>query len=215
MDQEKNDKRKIILLRLHEQRGIIRLGLIRAEPASRKEVNMKQLVRLWQRPSHDGKKFKYYLIYTDEQGKRRQKSLGHADHREAKRRRTQLERELCMGIVEPDSMKLSELLENSLARTRGQVRESTLRETRRSVQEFIDVIGDMDYQRVSHQHGERFLQICLDKGNAPATAAKKLRHIKRVFQLAVNRGQLEKNPLKYVKSPKTATKSHGKAAVTK
>jgi len=157
---------------------------------------MKQLVRLWQRPSHDGKKFKYYLIYTDEQGKRRQKSLGHADHREAKRRRTQLERELCMGIVEPDSMKLSELLENSLARTRGQVRESTLRETRRSVQEFIDVIGDMDYQRVSHQHGERFLQICLD-------------------QLAVNRGQLEKNPLKYVKSPKTATKSHGKAAVTK
>ncbi len=34
---------------------------------------MKQLVRLWERPSYDGKRFTYYLLYTDEQGKRRQK----------------------------------------------------------------------------------------------------------------------------------------------
>jgi hypothetical protein len=36
----------------------------------------KQLVRLWERPSYDGKRFRYYLLYTDEQGRRRQKSLG-------------------------------------------------------------------------------------------------------------------------------------------
>ena len=46
---------------------------------------MKQLVRLWERPSSDGKRFTYYLLYTDEQGKRRQKSLGHADRRKARR----------------------------------------------------------------------------------------------------------------------------------
>ncbi len=29
----------------------------------------KQLVRLWERPSYDGRRFRYYLLYTDEQGK--------------------------------------------------------------------------------------------------------------------------------------------------
>ncbi len=47
----------------------------------------KQLVRLWKRPSYDGKRFTYYLLYTDEQGRRRQKSLGHADARKAERKR--------------------------------------------------------------------------------------------------------------------------------
>ena len=48
---------------------------------------MKQLVKLWERPSYDGKKFTYYLLYTDEQGRRRQKSLGNADRRKAERQR--------------------------------------------------------------------------------------------------------------------------------
>ena len=29
----------------------------------------KQLVRLWERPSYDGRRFRYYLLYTDEQSK--------------------------------------------------------------------------------------------------------------------------------------------------
>ena len=36
---------------------------------------VKQLVRLWERPSYDGRRFRYYLLYTDPQGRRRQKSL--------------------------------------------------------------------------------------------------------------------------------------------
>ena len=39
---------------------------------------MKKLVTLWKRPSYDGKSFTYYLLYN-ENGKRRQKSLGHVD----------------------------------------------------------------------------------------------------------------------------------------
>ena len=108
-----------------------------------------------------------------------------------------------MGIVEHGSMKLSEFLEDSLERTRGQVRESTLDETRIAMEGLIEAIGNIDYQKVRHGHGEQFLQDCLDKGNAPATVGKKLRHLKRLFQLAVNRGQLDNNPLQHVKKPKT------------
>jgi integrase len=167
---------------------------------------MKKLVRLWKRPSRDGKMFVFVLDYRNEQGKRRQVSLGHADVRKAKRQRDQKERELRMGFVEPESMRLSEFLEDSIARTRGQVRDSTIREVDITVRDFIQAIGNRDYQTVSHKHGELFLQHCLDRGNAPATAAKKLRHLKRVFQLAVDRSQLNENPLRRVKSPKVPKK---------
>jgi len=40
---------------------------------------MNKLVRLWKRPSRDGKRFSYVLIYQDEQGKARYESLGHTD----------------------------------------------------------------------------------------------------------------------------------------
>ena len=67
------------------------------------------MVKLWERPSDDGKSFTYYLLYTDEHRKRRQKSLGHADKRKAERQRAKLERELRMGIVEQGPMKLKHL----------------------------------------------------------------------------------------------------------
>ena len=87
---------------------------------------MKKLVRLWKRPSRDGKRFSYVLIYRDEQSKIRYESLGHKDGQKAKRQCFQKERELRMGYVKPGTMRLSELLEDSLLRTRGQVTEGTL-----------------------------------------------------------------------------------------
>ena len=86
---------------------------------------MKQLVKLWERPSYDGKGFTYYLLYIDENGKRKQKSLGHSDKRKAKRQRDQFERRLRMGIVEPGSLKLKDFVKESLTRTGDQIREST------------------------------------------------------------------------------------------
>jgi integrase len=162
---------------------------------------MKELVRLRIRPSRDGNAFKYFLDYKDENGKRRQVSLRHADRRKALRQRDQKERELRNGSVGPESMKLCEFLEQNLEATRGQIRENTLREHGFAMEHFIKTIGNIDYQCVKHSHGERFLQACLDKGNNAATAAKKLRHLKRLFQLAVERGQLDENPLKYVFAP--------------
>ena len=163
---------------------------------------MRQLVKLWKRPSYDGKSFTYYLLYTDENGRRKQKSLGHTDKRKAERQRAQFERELRMGIVEQGSMKLSEFLEDSLNRSRRQVRESTLLEYSISMRHFIKVTGNIDFLKVRHTHGERFVQACLDDGNSPATANKKVRGIKRLFQLAVERGQLEENPFIRVRRPK-------------
>lgn len=51
-----------------------------------------------------------------------------------------------------------------------------------------------------------FVKAAWNQGNSPATTAKKLRHLKRLFQLAVERKQLEENPLRHVKPPKSPKK---------
>jgi len=166
-----------------------------------------KLVGLRTRPSRNGKCFSYFLDYIDLDGKRRRVSLGHADRHRAERQRAQKERELRMGIVAPRSMRLSEFLRDSLSRTGDQIRESTVIDYRSAMQDFIGVVGDMDFRKVTQTDGEKFRQLLLDRGNSPATVAKKLRSIKRFFALAVERDQLDKNPLRYIKPPKTAKKS--------
>ena len=162
----------------------------------------KQLVRLWERPSHDGKRFRYYLLYTDKQGRRRQKSLGHADRRKAERQRAKFERKLAMGIVGSGSMKLSDFVEDSLGRTGDQIRESTHREYRSAMKDFIRVVGDIDVRRVSLSDAEYYRQRCLSRRNTPATVTKKLTEIKCAFNAAVVRNQLDENPLRHIKMPK-------------
>jgi integrase len=167
---------------------------------------MKTLVKLNKRPLCGGCKFTYVLRYRDENGKRKWETLGHADKRKAEKQRAQKEKELKMGYIEHGSMRLAEFMKDSLARTGDQVRQSTRRETESAMKDFISTIGDMDFQSVRLAHGEQYLQICLDRGNTKATVAKKLRHIKRVFKLAVNRKQLDENPLQYIAIPKPPKK---------
>ena len=69
------------------------------------------------------------------------------------------------------------------------------------------VIGNIDYLSVLHEHGERFFQACLDAGNRPTTVAKKIGSLKRLFQLAVERSQLEENPFHHVRKPKIAQRA--------
>jgi len=142
------------------------------------------------------------LDYVDMDGKRRRISLGHADKRKAESQRIQTERELRMGILGPASMKLSDFLEDSLARTGDQIRGSTQYDYQSAMKLFIEVVGNIDYQRVTLADGELFRQTQLDRGNTPATVSKKLRALKRFFQLGVERKQLTENPLKYIKLPK-------------
>jgi len=167
---------------------------------------MKQLVKLNKRPTWDGRGFTYFLRYEGEDGKRKWKTLGHANRRKAEKQRAQKETELRMGYTEPGSMRLRDFVEDSLARTGDQIRESTQCETKSAMDDFIRIIGNADYQSITLAHGERYLQACLDRGNAKGTAAKKLRHIKRLFKLAVNRKQLDENPLQYIAMPKIAKK---------
>lgn len=165
-----------------------------------------KLVKLRIRPSRDGKRFTYFLDYLDEKGKRQRPTLRHADKRKAERQRDQKERELRMGIVSPKSMRLSRFLEDSLERTGDQIKESTRKEYEAAMNDFIEVISNCDFQKVTLDHGELFRQKCLDKGNSKATVAKKLRHLKRLFQLAVRRKQLDENPLRYIEMPKSPKK---------
>ena len=134
---------------------------------------MSELVRLRTRPSRDGKRFVYMLDYVDENGKRHRISLGHADRRRAMGERAQKERELRMGVMAPAPMKLSDFVEDSLARTGDQTRGSTQYEHRTAMRHFIEVVGDIDYQRVTFRHGELFRQARLDQGNTPATVSKR------------------------------------------
>ena len=103
-------------------------------------------------------------------------------------------------------MRLSDFLEDSLSRTGNQIRESTHDECRYAMDHLIEVVGNIDIQRFTLRHGELFRQNCLDKGNSPATAKKKLAHLKRMFQLAVNRKQLDENPLQHITMPKVTKK---------
>jgi integrase len=116
--------------------------------------------------------------------------------------RAQKEKELKMGYIEPGSMRLGEFMKDSLARTGDQIRESTRKEYASAMNDFIDTVGDIDYQSIQQTHGELFRQICIDQGDSPATVAKKLREVKRMFQLAMERGQLNKNPFKFIKVPR-------------
>jgi len=165
---------------------------------------MNKLVRLWKRPSRDGKRFSYVLIYKDKQGKTRYESLGHTDGPKAKKQQARKRRELQMGVVEPVSMKLSEFLEDSIERTRGQVTDATMEDYNSTMRHFIKVIGDVDYRSIRYEHGEQYIQACLQNGNRPSTANKKIGALKRLFNLAVQRGQLEDSPFRYVSKPKTA-----------
>jgi len=163
---------------------------------------MRKLVRLWKRPTFGGQKYTFYLVYYDKHGRRKQKALGHADQRRAEKQRAQLARELRMDTIEANSMRLTEFLEDSLARTRGQIRENTVLMYESSMREFIAEVGDVDCRSIRHEHGERFMQRCLDDGNRSATVDKKIGALKRLFQGAVERGQLEENPFRCLRKPK-------------
>jgi hypothetical protein len=99
------------------------------------------------RPSRDGSNFSYFIDYKDEDGKRRRVSLGHTDRQEGKRQQAQKERELRMGIVEPQTLTLSDFARESLAKTADQIRESTREEYASAVREFIRIVGDCEGRR--------------------------------------------------------------------
>ena len=72
------------------------------------------------------------------------------------------------------------------------------------MRQFIKVVGNVDIRLIRHEHGEQFIQWCLDSGNRSGTARKKIGTLKRLFQLAVQRRQLDENPFRYVRKPKTS-----------
>lgn len=164
---------------------------------------MKELVKLRKRASRDDMRFTYLLDFVDMDGRRCQHSLGHCNRRKAECQRTDKERELRMDVLAPAPMKLSNFLQDSLARTGSQIRESTSAERRAATMDFISVVGDINYQAVTLQHAELFRQTCLDRGNKGATVSKKLRQLKRLFQLAMNRKQVDENPIRLAELPKS------------
>ena len=53
-----------------------------------------------------------------------------------------------MNVVEPISMRLTDFFQDSLMRTKGQVRATTLKETTIAMSDFTECVGDIDMQEV-------------------------------------------------------------------
>ena len=100
------------------------------------------------------------------------------------------------------SMKLTDFFQDRLIRTKGQVRATTLEDRAKAMKDFIECVGDIDVQDVHYEHGERFIQYCLMQNLTAATTTKKVRQLTRGFQLAEDRGQLDRHPLRKLKPPK-------------
>ena len=117
----------------------------------------------------------------------------------------QKERELRMGIVEPGKLRLSELLADYLEQTRTQIESSTADSAAYRMRDFITAIGNKYADDITYRDCEKFQQYCIDKGLSPASANTHIKMIKRIFSLAVKRGQFESNPfdgLPLLKVPK-------------
>jgi integrase len=165
-----------------------------------------QLVTIWPRASRSGKSYTYYLRFTDLNGKPRCLSLHHADKKKAEKQRAKQEKELKMGYCPQTSMRIGDFVTDSLKRTGDQILESTQEEYEAVVKDFINIMGNIDYQKVTIQHGEYYRQACIDQGNSKATVAKKLRHLKHLYKLAVYRKQIDENPFQYVSMPRLPKK---------
>ena len=165
-----------------------------------------QLVKIWARPNRNGDCYTFYLRYTDLNGKRKCESLGHSDRRKAEKQRAKKEKELRMRYCAPESMRFKDFVEDSLERTGNQIRESSKNEMRIVAKDFIKEIGNLDFRKITLDHGEYYRQVCFDRGNSPATILKKFRHLKRIFKLAVKRRQLDESPFEYIDLPKPRKK---------
>ena len=153
-----------------------------------------ELIRLWERPSSDSGKITYYLDYIDDSGKRVRKSLGHGNKRKAERQAKQLESKLRRGYHDQKRMKLSDLLEDYLIRTATQIEISTADSAAYRMQDFIAANGDVYADQITFRHCEKFQQYCINKGLSPASVNTHIKMVRRIFSLAVKRGQLEDNP---------------------
>ncbi len=174
--------------------------------ASRKEVAMKNLVKTWLRRNRKGS-YVYYLRWIGEDGREKYQSLGHSDKRDAERQRREKKLELISDAERPEKMKLSELLEDYLERT--QIELSTAKAAKYCMKDFIAAVGDVYADRITYKYCEQFQQYCVDKGLRPASVNTHIKLVKRIFSLAVKRGQLEQNPFQGIplmKVPKKAVR---------
>ena len=102
-------------------------------------MRSKELVRLWKRPSKDGRSFTYYLRYYNMENKEQVQSLQHADGRKAEKQRLAKEKELRMGFCPSGTMRLREFVTDSLERTGSNIRPSTREEYQSAMDDFIKV----------------------------------------------------------------------------
>ena len=100
------------------------------------------------------------------------------------------------GRVEPESMRLSELLEDYMTRTQKQIEPSTAITMTYRMSDFIEAVGDIKAEAVTFQHCEGFQAYCFDKGLGASSVNSHLKAVSRIFSLAVKRGQLAENPFK-------------------
>jgi len=90
-------------------------------------------------------------------------------------------------------MRLTDFFQDSLIRMKGKFRSMTLMDRAKTMRDCTECIGDIDVQDVRYELGERFIQYCLTLNLTASTITKKVKQLKRIFQLAEDRGQLDRH----------------------
>ena len=81
-----------------------------------------------------------------------------------------------------------------MEQTRTQIEPSTAESAAYRMKDLISAIGNKFADEVTYNHCERFQQHCIKRDLSPASVNTHIKMVKRIFSLAVKRGQLEKNP---------------------
>jgi hypothetical protein len=84
-------------------------------------------------------------------------------------------------------IRLSSFVELSLEATRNQIRRTTVALIQCAGKQLVQCIGDRDIEDVRFANAEQFVQWWIDLGNRPATVNRHVRHLKRLWNLAIYR----------------------------
>jgi hypothetical protein len=69
-------------------------------------------------------------------------------------------------------MRLTDFFDDRLMHTKGRVRATSLKETARTMRDFVACASDIDVQDVRYEHGERFIQYFLTQNLTAGTTTK-------------------------------------------
>lgn len=144
------------------------------------------------------KRGKYYWADYRYKGRRHRISLRTANKALALKRYQQLQAEIYHETVlgSAPRLRLSEFLEQYLARTSGRLSRSTTDRLRVAVERLVEIVGDIYLHDILPEHVDRYREALLSEGKAPGTVNSYLGAIRAMMHRAKDWGYLRDVPFR-------------------